>query len=264
MIRQITPLFLLFATAPVSHAASLITPSSGTWVNPVVVQFTGPPPFGVPTPLEVHVPDASLGTVSVTNVINGAGLSSVPTLANYQSVTHATPSFSGSAANAWSSIDAGNAGGDFFADLTLNSLFPPSAAPAGYFNLNFDTPVNLTDLVTWSYNFASEFNGNNVSKWRIDTFDSSGTPLDSGEFDGPNSMSNGAPATISFGQTFSNVSTVQVYPLDNYFSIPGATGGDRIGIAELRFIGASAVPEPTAALTALLGLGLLAVRRRRA
>lgn len=263
MIRQITPLFLLLAAGPVGHAATLVAPDSGTYVNPTSAIFLSFPFPHLETTVHT-VPDNSLGTVSVTNVINGSGLSGVPTISNYTTITHASPSFSGSPANAWSSIDPGAAGGDFFPDLAQGiTAINPQNTPAGYFDLRFDTPVNITDMVSWAYTFGGGFNGNNVSKWTINTFDSGGTFIGGGDFDGPGSMLDGKASTISFGQTFSNVSSVHAWPLDNYFGFAGANGGDRIGVAELRFISASPVPEPSSSAVGLLSLSLLAFRRRR-
>lgn len=264
MTRPLPLLLLLLAAAPVSRAATLIAPDSGTYVNPTSDIFV---PFPFPhTETTTHtVADNSLGTVTVTNVINGSGLSGVPTISNYTTITHASPSFSGSAANAWSSIDPGAGGGDFFPDFAQGiTAINPQNTPAGYFDLRFDTPVTITDLVAWAYTFGSGFNGNNVSKWTIETFDSGGTFIGGGDFNGPGSMTDGGASTISFGTTFSNVSSVRAYPLDNYFGSAGANGGDRIGVAELRFITANPVPEPSASAVGLLSLGLLASRRRRA
>jgi MYXO-CTERM domain-containing protein len=260
MIRPLSPLLLLLAAAPFSHATTLIAPDSVTYVNPTsdTVTFF---PFPSQTTTTHTVADNSLGTVSVTNVINGSGLSGVPTISNYTTITHANPSFSVSG-NAWSSIDPGAAGGDFFQDFALGiTSINPQNTPVGYFDLSFNSPVSITDMVTWAYTFGSGFNGNNVSKWKIETFDSGGTFIGGGDFDGPSSMLNGQASTISFGQTFSNVSSVRAWALDNYFDASGANGGDRIGVAELRFI--TAVPEPSSSAVALLTLGLLASRRRR-
>lgn len=263
-MTRFLPILLLTASATISQAASLIAPDSGTYVNPTSQLLTFGP-FGPQLETTTHtVTDTSLGFVQIVNLINGSGLSGTPTISNYNTITHASPSFSASSANAWSSIDPGAGGGDFFADFdgsmsNINRL----NEPAGYFDLNFNSPVNLTDLVTWAYTFGTGFNGNNVSKWRIETFDSTGGFIGSGDFDAPASgMLSGMATTISFGQTFSNVSNLKAWPLDNYFGASGAAGGDRIGVAELRFITANAVPEPSTAAICLLSLGLLGARRR--
>ena len=277
MIRPI-PLLLFLAAASVSHAstvgpsASIIAPSSGTYVNPAGVQLL-PGPFPVMVPASRVVPDGSLGTVSVTSVLDGSGLSGVPTLANYTSITHATPNFTGSAANAWASVDTGLGGGDFYSDLgaEMSSWLPSSLTngPAGYFDLRFDTPVTLTDMVAWGYSFGGlAINGSNIREWQIDAYDSTGSLIGGGIFShGAGSALDGSgPQTISFGRTFDNVSSINAYPLDNYYGMTvnslSAIGGDRIGVAELRFIG-TAVPEPSISLFGLGAAGLC-LRRRRA
>jgi MYXO-CTERM domain-containing protein len=263
-MNRLLPLLLLATTTAITQAAGLIAPSSGSYVNPTSDIFV-PFPFPQNTTTTHTVPDNSLGTVSVTNVINGSGLSGVPTISDYTTITHTSPSFSGGSANAWSSIDPGIGGGDFFSDFASGiSNINPQNTPAGYFDLRFDTPVNLTDFVTWAYTFGSGFNGNNVSQWTIQTFNLDGDFIGGGDFDGPSSMLNGGATTISFGTTYNNVSSVQAWPLDNYFGSVGAFGGDRIGVAELRFITANTVPEPSVSAVGLLTLGLLASRRRRA
>ncbi len=230
--------------------------------------FPGGPPSFLPLPVEIVITDSSLAGNSASNVINASGLSGTPTLANYTTITHASPAFTAGSANAWSSIDPSDAGGDFFAQIGAPSF--PGPGPGGYFDLSFNTPQNLTDLVVWGYSFGGgAINGSNVSQWRIQSFDSANTPIGDATFTfapGNEPNTNG-PSTLSFGQTFSNVSRVQVVPLDNYFgqNVQGlsAIGGDRIGVAELRFIG-DAVPEPSTGLLSLLAVGGLALRRRRA
>lgn len=60
------------------------------------------------------------------------------------------------------------------------------------------------------------------------------------------------------GVNFDGVGVVRMTVTDNYFGASGGTGGDRVGLAEVRF---TQVPEPSAAL--LGGLGILGLLRRR-
>ena len=77
------------------------------------------------------------------------------------------------------------------------------------------------------------------------------------------------PGIFNFGQTVSLVTSVLVTPTDNMFGSlynnggNVAVGGDRYGLAEVRFLGASPVPEPsTALLSSIAGVVMLGRRRR--
>jgi MYXO-CTERM domain-containing protein len=244
-----------------ARASTLIAPNTASFVDPAVFVFI---PEGGSFNQPVTVTDYTLGgsvSHSPVNLINGSGLSAIPTLANYTTITHAAPSFTGSAANAWSSIDPGSAGGDFFAQFGEVD----DEGPAGFFNLSLSSQ-DLTGMVIWG---AAGSNGNNVRSWRVYATTAAGSfVVDSiFTFAAGNEPTGSSPGVISFGTTLDDVSNLFLFPQDNYFgqTVNGSavTGGARISLGEIRFITADPVPEPTTGLLGLLAVGGLTLRRRR-
>lgn len=182
------------------------------------------------------------------NLINGAGLSGTPTLANYGTITHGAAD----AGNAWVTNDPGAPAGDYYAE---------SGGATVVFGMSFDQVYGLTDLVFWGYHFGGA-NGNEGRQYQLEFSTngggSFGAPVVVAQALGSHTVANAA--TLNLGATF-NANFVRLSVLDNHFGAPAA-GGDRVGLGEFRFIG-EAVPEPSAALLGAFGLiGLL--RRRRA
>lgn len=252
-------LALAIGAASQARAATLIAPSTASFVNPAIFVFI---PEGGSFNQPVLVTDGALGDKnSSANVFNGSGLSGTPTFANYTTITHAAPSFSGSGANAWSSIDPGSAGGDFFAQFGDVD----SDGPAGVFDLSFPSQ-DLTGMVVWG---AAGSNGNNVRSWRVYATTAAGSfVVDSiFTFAAGNEPTGSSPGVISFGTTLDDVSNLFLFPQDNYFgqTVNGTAvnGGARISVGEIRFITADPVPEPTTGLLGLLAVGGLTLRRRR-
>lgn len=211
------------AIAGHAGAASLVTPTG--------ISYTG-------TGVEFFATEA--------NLINGAGLSGTPTLANYGSITHGIAD----AGNAWVTNDPNNDGGDYFAD---------SGGATVVFGMTLDQQYSLSDLVFWGYHFGGA-NSNEARQFRLefstDGGGSFGAPVVVAQTLGSHTVANAA--TLNLGGSFT-ADFVRVTVLDNHFGT--APGGDRIGIGEFRFIG-DAVPEPSAALLGAFGvIGLL--RRRR-
>ena len=176
------------------------------------------------------------------HLIDGTGLSAAPTVANIGTITHG----SAGSGNAWVT-DAPNGGaGDYF-----------SPAPGTVvFEIVFDNTYDVTDFYNWGYNFGAS-NNNNAKDFTI-------------EYGVGNFASSLGTVTVArpVGNASANVATVftadrvRLTVTDNYFGEAGAAGGDRVGLAEVRFLGDVAViPEPSS--TALLGLGGLALILRR-
>lgn len=113
----------------------------------------------------------------------------------------------------------------------------------------------------WGYHFNSN-NGNHASAVSLEFSTNGGstygTPV---SLTIPNAGAFNAADIVSFvAQT---ADTVRLTVTDNFWNAGGnPPGGDRVGIAEIRFLG-DAVPEPGVASLGLLGLAA-ALRRRRA
>lgn len=176
-----------------------------------------------------------------TRLIDASGLSGTPTIDNYVSITHGAAD----ANNAWVTTDP-NGAGDFYA-----------VGGTVVFNFALDQQYGLTDLVFWGYHFGSA-NGNEGRQFRLEMSTDGGTnfgaPITVEQPLGTYAVQN--PATVSLAGTY-NANFVRMTVLDNHFGGP-APGGDRVGLAEVRFV---AVPEASTLL--LGGLGMLGLLRRR-
>lgn len=211
-----------------ANSAQIITPSS--------IVYTG-----------TGIEQGGLNLDDENNIINGNGLSAIPTILNVDTVTHAAVSF-GAPGNVWATDDPAPGGGDYFAD---------SGGAVLSFEIFFDQAYAVTDLVSWGYHFGS-LNANDIAAVTLD--------YGVGDFAGGSTSvaialgaTPGVSVTSPVGSAFV-ADRLKLTVTDNQFGVI-PNGGDRVGIAELRFIGA--VPEPSTA--ALLGLGSLAlvmVRRK--
>lgn len=187
-----------------------------------------------------------------TRIIDGSGLPSTPTFANFFTLVHASVNLGGAAtANAWATVDIGPAGGDFFAEGGI----------APVFDMAVGNETNIDSLIVWDYHFGSN-NGNHPSLVDLQFSNDNGAtffasrlglivPITTG--------ANGLPSQTTFAPVTGSVNFIRMTVTDNHFGI--GNGGDRVGIAEIRFT--TAIPEPSSALI-LLGLGgLVGLRRRR-
>lgn len=178
-------------------------------------------------------------TFPIGNLINNSGFDSTPTIGNYATTTQSAGNSDGTKAWVTSSIGSG----DYFASREN---------PVLVFDLG--GTHELTSFIYWGYNNGGT--GNEAKSFTL-TFSTTGTD---GTFTGSQSFSSdtaigiGIPAEFSLAQVTANAVRIEI--TDNYHGIN--TGGDRVGLGEVKFI---AIPEPA---TVLLGsMGLLALLRRR-
>jgi hypothetical protein len=162
--------------------------------------------------------DASAQFFPVGNLANSSGLSGPADITNYTGITHAGASGS----TAW----------------VTNAFFPEYYSGGVPPVMTFDLGglYKVSDLVVWGYHFGSP--NNNEAK----TFDV--------EFstDGANF---GGLVTVNHARTAANQETlplggdtlashVRLTITDNHYQTPGAAGGDRVGLGEVKFIGSNA------------------------
>lgn len=165
---------------------------------------------------------------SSAHLINGSGLPAGLGVANYSTATHAAASGS----NAWVTTDPGT---DYYA----------TNAPAPVLVLGLGELYQLSDLVVWGYHFGSP-NNNEAKSFTLEF-----------STDGGNTFANPVPLehartasgaeTLPLGGTFP-ADTVRITITDNHHGSPGAAGGDRVGLGEIRFLGSPA-PNPLPVLT---------------
>jgi hypothetical protein len=182
-----------------------------------------------------------------TALINGSGLSEIATISNYQSVTHSSASENGFN-NIWVTADPGAAGGDFFVD----------GGQAQAFTIDLGAIYQVDGFVQWGYNFGT-FNANQAQVFTFEFSNDGGASYHTtlADVTVPRTGAANVADETSFTPTSANY--IRMTLTDNFYD--GVTaGGDRIGIAELRFTG-DAIPEPSVAL--LGGLSLLGLLRRR-
>jgi hypothetical protein len=199
-------------------ASLLVTPTAITYTNDLNQEVGG-----------LNLDDES-------NLINGNGLSAIPDFATYTTVTH-TPAGFDAPGNAWATTDPGGGASDFFA----------SGGVAPVFEMTLDQTYALTDLVYWGY-FFSGTNGNEAREFVVEFSQDGGATFqetvtvaaDLGDLAGETAK------TLSFGESF-EANAIRISVTDNHFD-GGATegGGDRVGLAELRFLATEGTREPLA------------------
>lgn len=212
---------------PSSYPARLITPPASLlicgflWLGllPLRAQewIT---PTSVTSNVEEFFPSA--------NLINGSGLPPALDRANYTSALHAAASGS----TAWVTTHPGT---DYYA----------TSAPDPVLTLGLGGPHQLSHLVVWGYHFGSP-NNNEAKSFTLEFSTDGGNT-----FANPVSLEHARTAeaveTLPLGGTFP-ADTVRITITDNHFGSPGAAGGDRVGLGEIRFLG-SPVPNPLPVLS---------------
>jgi hypothetical protein len=231
-MKTLKPILALLAfAAPAGAATAILNPTSIQYLNAVSQELGG--------------------LDNETNLIDGSGLSAAPTIGNYQSVTHAAVSFGPT--NAWVTTDPGGYPSDFFAAGGL----PQS------FGISLGGLFSVESVVVWGYHFGNA-NGNSASQLSLDFSVDGGLSYVSsvsGLAVNTNAVVGGA-AEATFGVV--NANFIRATFTDNHFDPSNAgAGGDRLGIAEIRFTGGEPIPEPGSALLAGLGLIAASLRRRR-
>lgn len=190
---------LLLACSPVLAVAELLTPSSVT-SSPHGNDF-----------------------YRASNLVDNSGLSSVATLANYTTVTHS----SAGPSQSWSTIAPGGGGSDYFATGAADPVL----------TFTFDDTYTFTGLVVWGYYFANTPNNNEAKKIMVEFSSDGGAtwPLSV-------SVTHIRTAAISDTMPFGGGHTANAVRLtitDNHFGTPGAVGGNRVGLGEVKFLGNS-------------------------
>ncbi|MDG2125974.1 MAG: hypothetical protein P8J87_19905, partial [Verrucomicrobiales bacterium] len=195
MFRFISLMILLGLAT--THAQQLITPTG-------ITQTAG----------------NALGGYAPENLVNSAGLSSEPTLANYPSVTNA-----GGANNTW---------------VTATASFPNyynATNPPPSFLLPLPSESTLTHLVLWGYSG----NNNEGSNFTLEFSTDGGTTFPSSTTVATSNLVSTASTALAFPASF-DADTVRLTITDNAGGrgFSGAGSGDRVGLGEIRFIGAAA------------------------
>ena len=126
-----------------------------------------------------------------------------------------------SSSNVWATDDPNGSSGDYFANDT----------PSPVLDFHLDGTHQLTDIAIWGYLQSSR---NDVKTLTVETSSDGGqTFSDPIELTKP-SVDQERISTLSLGGTFA-ANFVRVTLTDNYYE-EGESGGDRVGLAEVRFL----------------------------
>ena len=189
------------------------------------------------TPTDIASATIANDFYPVANLFNDSGLNISPTIDNYTTVTHAPASGS----TAWVTTAGG---ADYYAN---------AANPSPVLTCALDGTYALTDMVVWGYHFGNP-NNNEARDFTV------GFSTDGGSsWLYPVKLSHVRTDEnhdrLSFGATFS-ANAVRLIITDNHYNTAGASGGDRVGLGELKFIGESAPnPNPNILVTGAITFG---------
>lgn len=239
-------------------ALGLLTTAGAPWLQAATVIL----------PTSVTATVAANAGSTTTGLINGTGLSNASLVetgdtldAAALAVTHGNGPTTGLVTN-YVTNDPGAGGGDYFADF------------AGTTSLTFSLGASynsVDSILVWNYTQPSGGGTapprNALRTFNLEFFSDAAATASLGIVTGltlnqSNGISNGQePVQQVFftgGSTFDGVQSIRMTLTDNFFGLGGGAGGDRVGLAEVRF---TQVPEP--AVACLSGLGLLGLLRRR-
>lgn len=174
------------------------------------------PPLITPTAVESSTTDTELFPAG--NLINNSGLSGPTDIYNYQTVTHAVASSS----TAWVTDQPGPIGSDYY-ELDVD--------PRLRFQLG--QPKELSGLVLWGYQLGAPHN-NEAKSFSI-AFSLNGGSSYHSYVQIEHQRTGGEQETIDFGQTYT-ANAVRMNITDNHFGTPGASGGGRVGLGEVKFL----------------------------
>ena len=174
-----------------------------------------------PVQVESRTGDARPDTYPAQNLINGSGLSApIRDATDVLDISHAF-------AHPDTACTTSSNGADYFEDNTRS-------LPAPILSFTLNAPTDLTGIVYWGYLFNATGSaiGHEPSKLRFRFFDAEGSPI--GE---PVESESSAPIrqrakTITFPAT-PRVQRIDVEILDNFADL---SGGDRVGLSEVRFL----------------------------
>ncbi|HEY2415572.1 MAG TPA: choice-of-anchor Q domain-containing protein, partial [Pirellulaceae bacterium] len=154
-----------------------------------------------------------------TRLIDGSALSATPTIDNYTTVTQ-----SATQDTAWVT-DA------FFPD------YYSGGGPVPELTFTLDGTYSLSALAVWGYN---PFGVNDNEAKNLDvSFSTDGGATFGNAFTLLHARTAADEETLFFDGVF-QANVVKVRVLSNYNGEPGAAGGDRVGLGEIRFLGSAA------------------------
>jgi len=176
--------------------------------------------FITPTVITQTQADSEGGLgLSVGDMIDDSGLSATPTVSNVNSILH-----SGDFTEGNSFVTATETGGGYFSD---------PANPDPIFELTLDGTYLMSSVVVWGYTL---FNLHNAKDITLEFSTDGGSTYAATEFVALNPVPSGTSnATIL---NFSGIQTANFIRM----TFTSSHGGGRVGLGEIKFVGASSVP----------------------
>ena len=169
-----------------------------------------------PSNVDSSTDGSDIGDSSQLN--DDSGLSDTPTGVNYTTVTHALADEE----NAWFTADPGGPGSDYYNFGSTPEL-----------TFDFGEALSLTDLVVWGFSDGGP-NNNEAKSFTVEfSTDGGGSYYDSVQVTHARTGVN--QETISFGGAYL-ANYVRITITDNHFGTPGGTGGERVGLGEVKFL----------------------------
>jgi len=198
--RRVLWSLLLLITAANTAFAVVITPTSITYTGTGIEFFT-----------------------DENRLIDGSGLSGAldPTGANINTITHG----GAGQATGWVTDDPTPGGGDYYVD---------SGGATVTFDIDLGSTFSLVQFASWPYNFGAS-NGNTLAAATLEFSTNGGSSFDSMQ-DISIPLVTAAPANANIIDLAPvDADFIRMTVTDNHFGGPAA-GGDRVGLAEIRFL----------------------------